>query len=91
MVELKNKHKTKVFNLDGFTCVQYWQTIVIKFNDKEIILNSNGYDTKTTKTRINQASDEFMLGVNVFQKDFVWYVNFKGKILEFKDNMRLIR
>jgi len=88
--QIIGKHKTKVFKKEGYTCVQYWNTIVLKFNEKEIILDSGGYRTATTKLRINQASQEFNLGLNVSQKNFIWYVNFKGNTLEFRDNMKIV-
>jgi len=89
--QIIGKLKTKVYEENGLTCVQYWQTIVIKFNESEIILNSGGYKTATTKMRMNQESNEFDLGLRVFDKKSVWFVDFKGEILEFKDNMRLNR
>jgi len=91
MVELKKKLKTKVFNQDGFTCVKYWDTIVLKFNESEIILNSDGYKTATTKTRMNEASNEFNLGLRVYQDKSVWYIEFKGEVLRFEDNIVLKR
>ena len=32
---------------------------------------------------MNQASNQFNLGYQVFQKDFDWYVEWEGKTLDF--------
>lgn len=41
-------------------------------------LDSGGYRTATTKTRINQAANEYGLGFRVFQDKGAWYVNTLG-------------
>lgn len=85
------KHATTVATSDGFTRVTYHQTAVVRFNGAKIILNSEGWQTVTTKTRMNQASSAFDLRYHVYQRNFEWFVNFKGKELEFVDNMVLDR
>lgn len=85
------KHKTNVFDGDHFTYVTYHQTHVVKFNSKVIILNSNGWNTKTTKLRMNQTSNQYNLGFSVYQDRRQWYVTWKGVTLHFSDNMELIR
>jgi hypothetical protein len=84
-------HKTQIRTQDGYTIVQYWDTEVIKFNDTEIILNSGGFLTNTTKTRINQTSNEYNLGFDVRQIKGDWFVFFKGDKLGFVDNMKMTR
>lgn len=82
---------TSVFEDGGYTCVRYHQTVVIKWNEKEIVLDSGGWRTVTTKTRINQASNQYSLGVGVYQRDGEWRVTFKGDNLAFSDGMVLTR
>ena len=72
-------------------CVRYHQTDVVKFNHEKIILNSGGWNTFTTKTRMNQASNQFGLGYYVYQRDFDWYVDYNGRTLEFFRHMELDR
>ena len=84
-------HKTTVATDDGFTRVTYHQTAVVKFNHNEIILNSGGWETVTTKSRMNQTSNQFDLGFNVYQKDFEWFVNYNGKDYYYVDGMRIDR
>jgi hypothetical protein len=88
------KHRTSVYTEDGWTKVVYHSTCVIKWNDKEIILNSGGWRTLTTKARINQASNQFGLGIKVFQKNDEWFVTVPtdgGLTFNFEDNIKLNR
>ena len=82
---------TSVYTEDGYTRVVYHFTCVVKFNQNKIILNSGGWHTQTTKNRMNQASNQYNLGYRVYQKDFTWYVDYKGQTIEFYDHMELER
>lgn len=59
---------------DGYTRVIYHSTVVVKFNDKRIILNTGGWKTATTKLRMNQTANQFQLGYTVVQRDDEWSV-----------------
>ena len=83
-------HKTSVFTEDGITRIVYHNTAVVKFNNDEIILNSDGWNTVTTKTRMNQASNQFDLGYRVYQKNFDWFVEHNGKTHEFIVNSKTL-
>jgi hypothetical protein len=39
-----------------------------------VVFNTGGWYTMTTKLRMNQASNEYDLGVGVRQRDFDWYI-----------------
>lgn len=77
----------------GSMQVIYHSTVVIEWGDKNIILNSGGWKTLTTKTRMNQAMNQYGLGYSVFQKDFEWHVvNQKtGAVIAYEDGMTLPR
>lgn len=85
------KTATTIYTDNGFTNVKYHQTNVVKFSPEKIILNSNGWNTATTKNRMNQTSNQFDLGYRVFQKDYSWYVDFKGETFDYSDHMELNR
>lgn len=85
------RHATTVSTSDGYTRVTYHSTDVVKFNERLIILNSNGWRTHTTKTRMNQASNQFGLGFTVYQKDFDWFVAYKGETYSYNDGITLAR
>ncbi len=85
------KCATWVFLDGGKTCIQYHYTVVVDFDEKTIKLNSGGWRTVTTKTRMNQASNQYGLGFIVFQEDFTWFVEYNGQIIPFQDGMELKR
>ena len=84
-------HKTSIVQLEGLTSVVYHNTPVVQFNSDEIVLDSGGWDTRTTKTRMNQASNQYGLGFEVYQVNYTWYVEYKGETIPFTDMMRLRR
>ena len=82
------KHKTTItkelgIGSEDYMVVRYWNTDIVKFNNERIILNTGGWSTVTTKLRMNQASNQFGLGYNVYQKDFNWFVEYQGKTIPF--------
>ena len=84
-------HKTAVFtDDDNFTKVIYHSTKVVSFNSDTIVLNSGGYETKTTKDRMNQTAIEYYLDYMVYQKNYKWFVVYDKKCYPFQDNMQLI-
>jgi hypothetical protein len=75
---------------DGVLRVSYWNTYVVTWDKKTntVTLNSNGWHTLTTKTRMNQTSNQYGLGFYVFQKNFIWYVELpNGETVEYEDHM----
>jgi len=84
---------TTIKTENGITQVTYHSTVVVEFNHEKITLNSGGWRTATTKTRMNQTSNQFDLGFGVFQKDFDWrvYINRLDVSLPFYDGMIIIR
>ena len=70
-------HKTLINKVDDSIVVRYHNTDVISLTGNIVTLNNGGYETPTTKRRMNEASDAFMpggMGFKVFQKDFEWYI-----------------
>ena len=53
-------------------------------------LDSCGYETVTTKSRLNALLDEVKYGARVFQKNFDWFVSFRGQVSTFTDGMILL-
>ena len=69
---------TTVQSGNGSTNVVYHTTTVVSFNSERITLDTGGWRTNTTKTRMNQAANQFDLGFNVWQKDYEWFVTCDG-------------
>jgi len=78
---------TKVFEDDTDKIVKYHNTEVVRFNKKRIKLDTGGYDTKTTRRRMNQASNEFKLGYRVYTKNGETLVDFDGLTIRFTGNV----
>ena len=53
-------------------------------------VSSCGWQTVTTKSRLNAILSEVKFGCSVFQKNFTWFVSFKGETTDFLDGMILI-
>ena len=72
------KKATTISTHEGWTIITYHQTQVVRFNSEFIVLNTGGWKTATTKTRMNQASNQFGLGYYVKQVGGNWYCDFNG-------------
>lgn len=84
---------TTITTENGTTKIRYHSTVIVEFNHEKIILNSGGWYTATTKTRMNQTSSQFDLGFSISQKDYEWrvYVHRLDVTLPFYDNMIILR
>lgn len=74
------KHATTIRKSENYLAVRYHATDIVKADDEDIVLDHGGWCTPTTKTRLNQASNQFDLGYHVYQKDGDWFVEYKGKV-----------
>ena len=84
------KHATTVSTGDdGKTRVTYHSTDVVVFDADVIRLDTGGWFTVTTKTRMNQASSQFGLGYGVYQRKGLWYVEHNGITHSFGHSERI--
>lgn len=74
---------TRITNVHGTIHVQYHDTDVVVFDDETIILDTGGWETVTTKARMNQTANQYDLGFHVYQKDFLWFVQTEAGIFPF--------
>lgn len=86
-----SNYATTISVYEGKTRVVYHNTTIVSFDNKTIVLDSSGWQTTTTKRKMNQASFQFALGYQIYQTDFSWYVHYKGMIIPFTDGMILQR
>ena len=63
---------------------------VYDHNNEALKLNSGGYTTNTTKSRLNAILDELITGARVYQKAFDWYLSYNNQTVDFWDNMILV-
>jgi death-on-curing protein len=62
-------HKTIMYkNASGGISIKYWNTDVIAFYDDRIVLDNGGYNTPTTKSRMNFWLQKFSIPGSVFSK-----------------------
>ena len=65
----------------------YRGTPVAKKLGNRIVLNTGGWLSRTTKTRMNQFSNNFCGGAfSVYQKDYSWFIKVRGSVLPFNDS-----
>ena len=58
-------------------------------NTQAVKLSSCGYETVTTKSRLNAILEEVKYGAKVFQKNWNWFVSFNNQTVDFVDGMIL--
>ena len=58
-------------------------------NTQAVKLDSCGYETVTTKSRLNAILQEVKYGCSVFQKQFDWYLSTNNQTVDFWDGMIL--
>jgi len=66
------------------------QIATFEHNLKAVKLSSCGYQTNTTKSRLNAILDEVKYGCRVFQKNWNWFVSYNDQTQDFMDGMILI-
>lgn len=83
---------TSVQTNDGITDIVLHSTkiMVIDHKKKTIKLNSGGFRTNITKSRMNLVLDALGTTRKVIQVKHIWYiVGVCGDLTEFKDNMEI--
>jgi hypothetical protein len=78
----KSANTEVVTQQDGVSYVYLHGNKIAEIGDDYMTIFDGGYQSKTTKSRLNALCTEFCIaGEGVFQKDFAWYVRkFVGAI-----------
>ena len=89
-IETVGKHRATVTQtVDNALVVTYHNTTVVRvtgsIGGRTATLNSGGWQAHTTKTRMDQAANQFGFDYHVFQKDFAWYVDTPKGTVPFVD------
>ena len=83
------KVATTVKSQKGITVMTYHQTDVVRFTPTKIFLDTGGWFTATTKSRMNEMSFDHDLGYKGYQEKKKWYVKFKDEVIPFPENGKL--
>ena len=82
---------TQVFINKPVNCAQIFlhrnQIATYDYNTKSVLLSSCGWETPTTKSRLNAILHEVKYGANVYQRNFDWFVNFRQQTTSFFDGI----
>ena len=88
-----NGSNTSVLYNDSTNCSSVYlhghQIATLDHNTNALKLDSCGYETVTTKSRLNAILEEVKYGCSVFQKQFEWFVSYKDQTESFMDGMIL--
>ena len=66
------------------------QIATLDHSTNALKIDSCGYQTVTTKSRLNAILEEVKYGCRVFQKQFDWFVSYNNQTQSFWDGMILI-
>ena len=66
------------------------QIATLDHSTKALKLSSCGYETNTTKSRLNAILEEVKWGCKVFQKNWTWFVSYNNQTKSFWDGMILL-
>ena len=62
---------------------------VFDHNTNALKLNTGGWHSNTTKSRLNAILQELITGASVFQRNFNWFLVYNNQIHDFNDGMIL--
>ena len=57
---------------------------------RAVKINSCGYTSRTTKSRLNALLEEVKCGCRIFQKNWDWFVKYNDQTTLFRDGMILL-
>jgi hypothetical protein len=83
------KDNTMVSNADGVSFVFLHGNCIAQIGDTFVRLFDGGWQTNTTKSRLNAILTAHGNGERVFQKNFNWFVSTAAGDVEFESGMLL--
>jgi len=63
---------------------------VYDHNTQALKLNTGGWHSVTTKSRLNAILQGLIAGASVYQKNFDWFLNYNNQTHDFNDGMILV-
>ena len=78
-------------NTDCSTIVLHRTAIAVYDHKNQALkLNTGGWYSVTTKSRLNAILDQLMYGARVYQKNFDWFLSYNNQTHDFMDGMILV-
>ena len=56
-------------------CIRDSHIASVNTATNKLTIKDGGWQSVTTKSRLNALLDEFAYGMRVFQRDFIWYLD----------------
>jgi len=83
------KDNTQVINIEGVSFVYLYSNLIAMIGDTWLELFDGGYQTTTTKSRLNAILSEHGSGEYVYQKNFNWFVSTTNGEVPFGNGIKL--
>lgn len=80
---------TEVINIQGTSFVYLHGHLISVVDANSVTLHDAGYQTATTKSRLNAILSAHGAGERIYQRDFVWYISTSEGEKQFQDGMIL--
>ena len=74
---------TSVITEDGVSEVRLHGNLIAKVGDDFVTIFDGGWQSNTTKSRLNAICNEFRPQAGVFQKNFDWFIRHGNAIFPF--------
>lgn len=78
-----------MFSSGSSIYIIYINTIIFKLENKKITLNVDKWQTVTSKKWINHGFSLLNTSLNLFQKDFEWFIKEQQNEIKYWDKMEL--
>jgi hypothetical protein len=80
---------TEVINIEGVSFVYLYSNLIAMVGDTWLEIFDGGYQTTTTKSRLNAILQEHGSGEYVYQKNFNWFVSTINGEVPFGNGIKL--
>ena len=84
-----HKDNTSVVNIDGVSEVRLHGNLIAKVADTWVQIFDGGWQTVTTKSRLNAILRTHGTGEGIFQKNWNWFISTSEGTVEFESGMIL--
>ena len=76
---------TRVDNTDHGQVIRLHGNKIAQLDGSTLYITSAGWETTTTKSRLNAILGALVPGARIHAKDFTWYLSYNNKTVEFSD------